>query len=187
MYKVTSTAVLADTRNGRWKAADHAFLSLLGAGTDPQQYGGTLYLSFGGDLTLSQQRYEAARADPSYAGTEAWHRAEHALLWNRTLARPLLGEWGCLGAVVSAARGRCWGSGAGWVHGWLLRVAAAGGEGLCGCIGGCFTRPLLGEWGWLGGTGWVGAWLAASHGRVSWSPWCVRPGFDAGRRAAAAR
>ena len=38
-----------------------SFLKLLKSGTDPSRYGGSLYLSHGGDATLTQQRYEASQ------------------------------------------------------------------------------------------------------------------------------
>ena len=136
LYKVTSTEVLADSRNSRWKAEDHtcarvwragglgcerarevlgcaaqpwedwplppppvppptrtthcccrSYLSLLKAGTDPRRFGGSLYLGYGGDPTLSTQRWEAARRDTV---REPWQRAEPACFWNRALAQPLL-------------------------------------------------------------------------------------------------
>ncbi|KAL4421843.1 hypothetical protein ABPG77_001325 [Micractinium sp. CCAP 211/92] len=90
LYRVTATEVLADTRNGRWKAADHRFLKLLKSGTDPARYGGSLYLAYGGDATLSQQRYEAAQADPKTAALQPWQRASTEFFWNRALAQPLL-------------------------------------------------------------------------------------------------
>lgn len=90
LYRVAATEVLADSRNGRWKAADHRFLKLLRSGTDPRLYGGSLYFSYGGDCTLSQQRYEVAAADPAAATCEPWQRAEPAFFWNRSLAAPLL-------------------------------------------------------------------------------------------------
>lgn len=36
-----------------------SFLKLLRSGTDPRLYGGSLYFSYGGDCTLSQQRWVA--------------------------------------------------------------------------------------------------------------------------------
>ena len=94
LLRVTATQVLADTRNRKWKTADYQFLDLLQAGVDPRRYGGNLYFSFGGDPTLNQQRYEAARTDAvAYAATPAWKRAETEFFWNQTLAQPLLGEF----------------------------------------------------------------------------------------------
>ena len=97
-YRVASTQVLADTRNGRWKAVDGEFLRLLRAGTDPRAHGGSLYFGHGGDLTLSHQRHEDAAAGGAAGqggAQEAWQRAEPAFFWNAALAKPLLGErWG---------------------------------------------------------------------------------------------
>jgi hypothetical protein len=100
LYRVAATEVLADSRNGRWKAADHRFLKLLRSGTDPRLYGGSLYFSHGGDCTLSQQRYEAATADVAAGAREPWQRAEPAFFWNRSLAAPLLGALGWLLVTV---------------------------------------------------------------------------------------
>ncbi|PSC73450.1 phosphoinositide phosphatase SAC8 isoform X2 [Micractinium conductrix] len=84
LFRVTKTEVLADTRNGKWKSTDHSFLKLLKSGTDPSRYGGSLYLSHGGDATLTQQRYEASQ------GGVPWQRAALSFTWNRNLAAPLL-------------------------------------------------------------------------------------------------
>ena len=92
VFRVASTQVLADTRNGRWKAVDHEYLRLLRAGTDPRAHGGSLYFGHGGDLTLSHQRHEDAAAQAGHAAKEAWQRAEPAFFWNAALAKPLLGE-----------------------------------------------------------------------------------------------
>lgn len=67
------------------------YLSLLRAGVDPEQHGGSVYFSYGGDITLTQQRYDAVRADPKNASRPAWQRADPAFFWNRHLAQPLLG------------------------------------------------------------------------------------------------
>ncbi|KAL4856549.1 Phosphoinositide phosphatase SAC7 [Chlorella vulgaris] len=90
LYRVTGTEVLADTRNGKWKSSDHRFLKLLKSGTDPRRHGGSLYFAYGGDVTLSQQRYEAVHADPRTASLAPWQRAAPAFFWNRALAQPLL-------------------------------------------------------------------------------------------------
>lgn len=90
VFKVTATQVLADSNNKHWKPRDHRYLGILRAGVDPEQYGRSVYFSYAGDITLTQQRYDAARADPQYAGRPAWQRAEPAFFWNRHLAQPLL-------------------------------------------------------------------------------------------------
>lgn len=86
------------------------FLQLLKSGTDPARYGGSLYLAYGGDATLSQQRYEAARADSKTASLEPWQRASPDFAWNRALAQPLLGEgaaaWGSPRFACSATASR---------------------------------------------------------------------------------
>lgn len=90
LYRVTATQVLADTRNGKWKSSDHRFLKLLKSGTDPSRYGGSLYFAYGGDVTLTQQRYDAVHSDPASAALQPWQRASQAFFWNRSLAQPLL-------------------------------------------------------------------------------------------------
>ena len=93
LMKVTSTQVLADTGNRKWKTSDYKFLELLRAGVDPKLYGGEMYFADGGDPTLTQQRHETlARNAATYASTPAWQRAEPAFFWNQYLAKPLLGE-----------------------------------------------------------------------------------------------
>ena len=81
------------------------FLRLVKSGTDPSRYGGSLYFSYGGDATLSQQRYEEVHSSSdSGAGAAAstpWQRAAPAFTWNRALAQPLLGACGCLGVWAS--------------------------------------------------------------------------------------
>jgi hypothetical protein len=67
------------------------FLKLLKSGTDPKRYGGSLYFAYGGDVTLTQQRYEAVRGDPQVASLAPWQRAAPSFFWNRALAQPLLG------------------------------------------------------------------------------------------------
>ncbi|EFN52170.1 hypothetical protein CHLNCDRAFT_59012 [Chlorella variabilis] len=90
LYRVTAVEVLADTRNGKWKSSDHRFLKLLKSGTNPQRYASGLYFAYGGDPTLSQQRYEAVQADPHAAGLAPWQRAAPSFFWNRALSQPLL-------------------------------------------------------------------------------------------------
>jgi hypothetical protein len=91
LLKITSTQILADTGNRKWKSADHQFLKLLRAGVDPKKYGGEVYFANGGDPTLTQQKFQSAIADgEKYSATPAWQRAEPAFFWNKALARPLL-------------------------------------------------------------------------------------------------
>lgn len=90
VFKITATEVLADNSNKKWKSNDQRYLSLLRAGVDPEQHGGSVYFSYGGDITLTQQRYDAVRADPKNASRPAWQRADPAFFWNRHLAQPLL-------------------------------------------------------------------------------------------------
>lgn len=81
-------------------------LKLLAAGVDPKQYGGSLYFSHAGDITLTAQRAERVAADPQTAAARAWQRADLDVTWNAALARPLLG--GC--AVARFLLGGCLGA-----------------------------------------------------------------------------
>lgn len=91
MSQLTAPWPSPNTTN-RPACAPPRFLKLLKSGTDPARYGGSLYLAYGGDATLSQQRYEAAQADPKTAALQPWQRASTEFFWNRALAQPLLGE-----------------------------------------------------------------------------------------------
>lgn len=82
------------------------FLKLLKSGTNPQRYASGLYFAYGGDPTLSQQRYEAVQADPHAAGLAPWQRAAPSFFWNRALSQPLLGE--CCSSACLLAVGRGW-------------------------------------------------------------------------------
>jgi len=91
LYRITSTQVLVDTTNGKWKADDHRHLALLKAGTDPNKYAGSLYYSHGGGPTLNHQAAEQAAASNSdHCSLAAWKRADQTFFWNDNLARPLL-------------------------------------------------------------------------------------------------
>ncbi|KAL6785044.1 TEF21 [Auxenochlorella protothecoides x Auxenochlorella symbiontica] len=89
VLKVTSTKVLYDTSH-KWSKSDKKLLKLLAAGVDPKQYGGSLYFSHAGDITLTAQRAERVAADPQTAAARAWQRADLDVTWNAALARPLL-------------------------------------------------------------------------------------------------
>ena len=83
-------------------------MKLLKSGTDPRRCGGSLYFSYGGDATLTQQRYEAVHADPQAAGLAPWQRAAPSFFWNRALAQPLLGkDCSSLGAGSRAGAFTC--------------------------------------------------------------------------------
>lgn len=104
---------------------DRRFLKLLQSGTDPAKHGGALYFSYGGDATLSQQRYEAAWAAPGAAEAGPWRRAAPAFAWNSTLAAPLLGALAVLVVLVVV-----------WRHGrWrVAHVTGAPGRLLGSCL-----------------------------------------------------
>lgn len=92
LLRVTSTQVLADTGNRKWRSTDYKFLRLLTLGVDPERHGQGLYVAYGGDPTLTQQKYEALKADAAfYDSTPSWKRADQAFFWNKSLAKPLLG------------------------------------------------------------------------------------------------
>lgn len=89
LYKITSTKVLADFHNGKWKAVDHHYLKLIRLGTDPKAHAGSLFFSHGGDPTLNQQAFEASNLDKQ-SMTSHTERADDLFFWNKTLAAPLL-------------------------------------------------------------------------------------------------
>lgn len=77
---------------------NRSFLKLLRSGTDPRLYGGSLYFSYGGDCTLSQQRWVAIRA---HVGTQVPPQASRAATLHvgcALVAPPATG----------AAPGHCW-------------------------------------------------------------------------------
>lgn len=132
-----------------------SFLKLLKSGTDPRRHGGSLYFAYGGDVTLSQQRYEAVHADPRTASLAPWQRAAPSFFWNRALAQPLLGAlrccWGPCNAVqglLGAPTGTCGGSGSGGQALWgpsatnvLLFLILTLTASQCPALHFCLTHP----------------------------------------------
>lgn len=74
-------------------AADRAVVKSLRAAVDPSKYGNGMYISAGGDLSLTFQKHHAAEAaehEGALAPRSAWLRADPWLCWNRALAMPLV-------------------------------------------------------------------------------------------------
>lgn len=72
-------------------AADRAVVRSLRAAVDPSKYGSGMYISPGGDLSLTFQKHHAAEAaERDGTPSSAWLRADPWLCWNRALAIPLI-------------------------------------------------------------------------------------------------
>ena len=74
-------------------AADRSVVRSLRAAVDPSKYGSGMYISAGGDLSLTFQKHHAAEAaerEGALAPRSAWLRADPWLCWNRALAMPLI-------------------------------------------------------------------------------------------------
>lgn len=110
VFLITQTCVFYSS-SGVSKA-DRKIIKSLEASVNPSKYGGGMYMSAGGDLTLCHQKQEDA--DPLQS---AWQRADPWLTWNRALALPLIGAflspaWHLLELnliVFDVFTCRCWG------------------------------------------------------------------------------
>jgi hypothetical protein len=69
-------------------SADKVVFKSLRAAVDPSKYGHGMYISAGGDLSLTYQKHHVTSAQKDSAS--AWLRADPLLCWNRTLAMPLI-------------------------------------------------------------------------------------------------
>jgi len=90
VFLVQKTRVLSGSGAS---AADRAVVRSLRSAMDPGQYGHGMYISAGGDLSLTFQKHaaaEAAEREGDSAPRSAWLRADPWLCWNRTLAMPLI-------------------------------------------------------------------------------------------------
>jgi hypothetical protein len=86
VFLITKTSVLYAS-SGVSKSDRHIVQSLKSA-VDPMKYGDSMFMSAGGDLTLSSQKHSNANDSES-----AWQRADPWLTWNRALAIPIIGEF----------------------------------------------------------------------------------------------
>lgn len=83
VFLVAKTQVLSCARTS---SSDRALIHTLRDAVDPSKYGGGMFFSAGGDITLcSQKHLDAVDAE------SAWQRADPWLTWNRVLALPLIG------------------------------------------------------------------------------------------------
>lgn len=90
VFLVTKTRVLSASGAS---ASDRAVVRSLRAAVDPSKYGNGMYISAGGDLSLTFQKHAAAVAaerEGASAPRSAWLRADPWLCWNRALAMPLI-------------------------------------------------------------------------------------------------
>ena len=90
VFLVHKTRVLSGRRAS---GADRAVVRNLRAAVDPSKYGSGMYISAGGDLSLTFQKHHAAEdaeREGALAPQSAWLRADPWLCWNRALAMPLI-------------------------------------------------------------------------------------------------
>ena len=86
VFLITGTKVLSGYSSKTRATEDRNMLRLFSMGLSPDVYGGGMYMSSGGDITLNSQKYESAKS----AGS-AWEKADATLTWNRSLSLPLIG------------------------------------------------------------------------------------------------
>ena len=104
VFRVAGTRVLLP-RSVRLGAGQRHLLSLLTAGVDPSGPGRNLYISPGGDLTLSVQRLAELTADGGPAASQPPHaRADPRFFWNRALSAPLA-QAGADAFILTAVQG----------------------------------------------------------------------------------
>jgi len=85
VFLIAKTQVLSSSRAS---SHDRGLIQTMQDAVNTSKYGGGMYLSAGGDITLCSQKHVDAAAT-----TSAWQRADPWLAWNRVLALPLIGEF----------------------------------------------------------------------------------------------
>jgi len=90
VWKVAGARVIgpAPSALARLSARERADAARYGALLHQAATAEGLYFSYGGDLTLTEQRAEALA--PAAAAQAPWERAEPSLFWNRRLSQPLI-------------------------------------------------------------------------------------------------
>lgn len=91
VFLITGTKVISGFSSKTRATEDQDMQRLLRMGLSPDAYGGGMYMSSGGDITLNSQKYESAKSAAS-----AWEKADPTLTWNRYLSLPLIGKKLCL-------------------------------------------------------------------------------------------
>eukprot|EP00889_Picochlorum_renovo_P005155 jgi/Picre1/32185/NNA_007531.t1 len=82
VFLVAKTRVLSGSSAS---SHDRSLIRTMQDAVDPSKYGGGMFLSAGGDITLCSQKHLDAGDSAS-----AWQRADPWLTWNRVLALPLI-------------------------------------------------------------------------------------------------